>query len=70
LGRTLLAHCEQQARSVGAPGLLLEVRPSNAVALAFYRKSGFVQIGVRRGYYPAGRNQREDALVMQKTWGT
>lgn len=51
--------------------VLLEVRPSNHAALALYRKFGFAQIGVRKGYYPnhageprANAHAREDALVM------
>jgi len=63
LGARLL----RQAMSVGRAGrattLLLEVRPSNAKALAMYRHFGFAQIGVRRGYYPA-EGGREDALVL------
>ena len=43
--------------------MLLEVRPSNAKALAMYRHFGFQQIGVRRGYYPA-EGGREDAWVL------
>ncbi|MCH1994035.1 ribosomal-protein-alanine N-acetyltransferase, partial [Achromobacter xylosoxidans] len=27
---------------------------------------GYLQIGLRRGYYPAEKGGREDALVMQK----
>ena len=46
--------------------MLLEVRPSNVSAIAFYKKHGYLQIGVRRGYYPADKGGREDALVMQK----
>ena len=46
--------------------MILEVRPSNARALSFYRNRGFSQIGVRKDYYPAERNTREDALVMEK----
>jgi len=65
-GRRLLARCEAEARRQGVSGLLLEVRPSNAAARAFYEKTGFVQIGVRRGYYPKGRDEREDALVLKK----
>ena len=38
----------------------LEVRPSNAPALALYRAAGFRQCGVRRRYYADG----EDALAM------
>jgi ribosomal-protein-alanine N-acetyltransferase len=48
----------------GARSLILEVRPSNLEAQRLYRRYGFEQIGVRRGYYPA-RWGREDALVMR-----
>jgi len=66
LGARLLGHCEDTLRRAGAPALLLEVRPSNDRALAFYRRRGYAQVGLRRGYYPAGRGGREDALVMRK----
>jgi ribosomal-protein-alanine N-acetyltransferase len=39
----------------------LEVRRGNAGAIAFYRRHGFVQTGVRRGYY---QDTGEDALIM------
>ena len=42
--------------------MLLEVRQSNHAAICLYRKLGFAQIGVRRGYYHA---PEEDALLMQ-----
>lgn len=42
--------------------LLLEVRLSNAPAIALYEKLGFVPLGVRPGFYEA---PREDALIMQ-----
>ncbi|SAI73704.1 acetyltransferase [Bordetella ansorpii] len=67
LGRRLLAWCEMRTRQAGVPGLLLEVRPSNEGAVGFYEQSGFLRVGVRRGYYPSGKGKREDALVMQKT---
>ncbi|MBV7481902.1 tRNA (adenosine(37)-N6)-threonylcarbamoyltransferase complex dimerization subunit type 1 TsaB [Bordetella sp. BOR01] len=67
LGGLLIDWCEQCARQRGLPAILLEVRPSNHAALAFYERQGFQRIGMRRGYYPAGKGQREDALVMQKT---
>jgi len=70
LGSMLLDWCEQRARERGLQGVLLEVRPSNQAALAFYQRHGFLRIGVRRGYYPAGKGQREDALVMQKPLAT
>jgi tRNA threonylcarbamoyladenosine biosynthesis protein TsaB len=68
LGQRLLTQSIETARQRGLEGLLLEVRPSNAQALAFYHSQGFVQIGVRRGYYPTDNGQREDALVMKKTF--
>lgn len=63
-GARLLCHAMLTARRAGATMLLLEVRPSNAKALALYQHFGFRQIGVRRGYY-AAEAAREDALVMQ-----
>jgi [ribosomal protein S18]-alanine N-acetyltransferase len=56
----LVAHCaERHART-----LWLEVRAGNARAQAIYRRYGFVEVGVRKGYYPAPQSRREDALVM------
>jgi ribosomal-protein-alanine N-acetyltransferase len=63
-GAYLLRHAMRSARRAGATVLLLEVRPSNARALALYQHFGFQQIGVRRGYYAAEAG-REDALVLQ-----
>jgi len=45
--------------------LLLEVRPSNTRAEKIYERYGFTRVGVRKGYYPAPNNQREDAIVMK-----
>ena len=47
----------------GSESLTLEVRASNAPAIALYEKLGFTQIGCRKNYY---RNPREDALILQK----
>ena len=44
-------------------GLTLEVRPSNLVALALYKKMGFKYEGTRPGYYA---DTGEDAFVMWK----
>jgi len=67
-GRQLLEHITQMARGAGTDGIVLEVRPSNHTALAFYDEEGFVQIGIRRDYYPAAKGQREDALILQKSF--
>ena len=66
IGTALIRHCESEARARDLPAVLLEVRPSNTKALAFYRRHGFEQIATRRNYYPAPGNTREDACVMRK----
>lgn len=63
LGRMLLLHHIDLARSQGARILLLEVRPSNTIARTLYETVGFERIAVRRGYYPAA-DGREDALLL------
>lgn len=52
------------SRASGALSLWLEVRHSNTGARRVYERYGFNQVGLRRGYYPAGHFQREDAVVM------
>ena len=44
-------------------GYTLEVRVSNATAIALYERFGFEPSGLRRGYYT---DNREDALIMWK----
>jgi len=66
IGTGLLAWGENQLLQRQLQAQVLEVRPSNTGAIAFYRRWGYEQIGVRKGYYPAGRGQSEDALVLQK----
>lgn len=65
LGRDLLAFVVKLARDFAAARILLEVRPSNVAARALYAAAGFAEIGVRRGYYPAGEG-REDAVVLER----
>lgn len=64
LGRGILERLCVDASRRGARGMLLEVRPSNLPALELYTRSGFQRLGVRRRYYPAPGQQREDALVL------
>ena len=64
------ARCLMQALSLWAQtnqasSLWLEVRESNARALKLYRAFGFEQVGLRKDYYPSGRNSREAAVVMR-----
>ncbi|MYN07851.1 ribosomal protein S18-alanine N-acetyltransferase [Pseudoduganella aquatica] len=67
LGRFLLNQSVACSRGLGMESMLLEVRPSNTRALELYERYGFEQIGRRKGYYPAGSQQREDAIVMRYT---
>lgn len=62
-GSALLGEAAGLARSLGAARVFLEVRPSNLAAQGLYRRFGFQQLAVRRGYYPAHFG-REDALVL------
>lgn len=62
-GRKMLEHLIHYARP-RAEKLYLEVRPSNPAAIDLYRKTGFREIGVRKGYYPA-KGGREDALMFE-----
>ena len=50
----------------GNTRLTLEVRLTNAPAIALYEKLGFVQVGCRPNYY---HNPKEDALIMRKELG-
>jgi [ribosomal protein S18]-alanine N-acetyltransferase len=65
IGGRLLAHLLQVAASAGARDAFLEARPSNTSAIRLYQALGFVQIGVRRGYYQAV-DGREDAIVLKR----
>ena len=45
--------------------LTLEVRASNAPAIALYEHLGFQQVGLRKNYY---HKPKEDALILRKEW--
>ena len=68
LALDLLQALYQRCQAQQAQALWLEVRPSNARARALYQREGFVDIGVRKNYYPA-ETGREDALVMRRDIG-
>jgi ribosomal-protein-alanine N-acetyltransferase len=60
-GKTLLRAVLTQAQERGATACFLEVRKSNAPAIALYESFGFVAYGIRKKYYGD-----EDAVVMKK----
>ncbi len=57
----LLGELGEEAR------LTLEVRPSNASAIALYERYGFLSVGRRKSYY---HDNGEDALIMWRTPAT
>ena len=63
LGRAMLLEMLDMACEKNMLRVFLEVRASNAAALALYRSAGFREIGVRRGYYQ-NANGSEDAITM------
>lgn len=65
LGKAFLHHLLDTATQHRASVVFLEVRPSNAAAIALYEQLGFEAFALRKGYYPAA-NGREDALVMRR----
>jgi len=64
IGRQMLMLLLERARQAGMEAVFLEVRPSNPHAIALYQSVGFVQVGLRKGYYQAP-DGREDALVLR-----
>ena len=62
--RALLAELLNRARAEHKRLVLLEVRSSNAAAIALYESVGFGRMSVRRGYYS---DNGEDALEMRIT---
>lgn len=63
VARRLLDRLLEDAQLAGAERVFLEVRPSNAEAIALYDARGFHLITRRPNYYPT-HGGREDALVM------
>lgn len=61
VGRALMDEAAARARKAGAVLATLEVRRSNAAALALYRDLGYRQVGIRPNYYA---DEGEDAIVM------
>ena len=66
-GRKLLQAMLAITHELGKQRVVLEVRASNRVAIALYRGMGFVEIGLRRDYYPVENSGREDAILMGRT---
>ena len=57
----LLNTCIDAARASGIKRWTLEVRAGNEAAKTLYDRFGFVENGIRKGYYD---NPKEDAVLM------
>jgi ribosomal-protein-alanine N-acetyltransferase len=49
--------------------MFLEVAADNLAAIALYQATGFIKVGVRKGYYPHPDGAK-DALVMRRALNT
>lgn len=60
MGKKLLSDVISLMQGMNCSEVFLEVRASNTPAISLYRSLGFVEIGVRKGYY---RDNGEDAVL-------
>ena len=64
LARLMLDALCRLCREQACEQLWLEVRAGNHRAREVYRRYGFDEVGLRRGYYPVQQGPREDAVLM------
>jgi ribosomal-protein-alanine N-acetyltransferase len=64
VGTEMMAELIRRVKEKGVTALTLEVRPSNAPALALYKNYGFKEAGRRPHYYS---DNGEDAIIMWNT---
>jgi ribosomal protein S18 acetylase RimI-like enzyme len=65
IGSTLLRAIEKRLAAAGVQRIGLETAIDNQVAIGFWQKHGYVSVGIKKGYYPGGR----DAFYMTKAVG-
>ncbi len=63
IGSRLVEELIKEAGDMGIKKIFLEVRESNASAIALYQKHDFKQVGLRKDYY---EKPTENALLMLK----
>jgi ribosomal-protein-alanine N-acetyltransferase len=61
IGEKVVQAMVDRAHKEGIDRLTLEVRKSNDAAIQLYKRFGFKECGVRKGYYA---DTKEDALIM------
>jgi [ribosomal protein S18]-alanine N-acetyltransferase len=62
LGSLLLDAAEREAAGRGVPRMWIETATNNKPAIAFWRKHGYLDLGIIKNYYGPGR----DAFEMEK----
>lgn len=62
IGSRLMAGFIEGCRDAAVREIWLDVRGSNALAIRFYKKFGFKDVMIRRGFY---RDPRDDGVVMR-----
>lgn len=62
IGRALMLAVEEELKKKGVTEFWLEVRVSNTRAVKFYRRLGYIERGILKGYYADG----EDAILLKK----
>ena len=66
VGRACLQQFLMACAGRGAQDVFLEVAESNEAARALYTSEGFVQSGLRKGYYSAPSGWKVVALILSK----
>jgi [ribosomal protein S18]-alanine N-acetyltransferase len=61
LAQEIVATLIRRSMKSGIKTFTLEVRKSNQTAINLYKKFGFIEAGIRKGYYS---DNNEDALIM------
>lgn len=67
IAKQLLSQFIEYGEQQNAENLFLEVRESNTRAIALYERAGFIEMSVRKNYYPSdnpAKNGFEDAILM------
>ena len=63
VAKELMQKISECAKSCGCERMMLEVRESNIPAQELYKRFGFNEISIRKGYYNG-----EDALILEKNF--
>ncbi|MFC0118069.1 ribosomal protein S18-alanine N-acetyltransferase [Pseudoalteromonas xiamenensis] len=63
IAKQLLTHFIDTCTARDAENVFLEVRASNKNAIHLYEQAGFIEMGIRKNYYPTA-NGNEDAILM------